>query len=69
MPLLDDYRHTLQDYLERRDRAGLARSLPGLPPMNSDRLVREILDKLNALDQQRAALGANLTSASAATTP
>jgi hypothetical protein len=69
VPLLDEYRRTLEDYLERRDRAGTARSLPGLPPMNSDRLVHEIIDKLDSLDQYRAELAARPTQASTATAP
>ncbi len=66
VPLLDDYRHTIEDYLNRRDRAGMARSLPGLPPMNSDRLVHEIIEKLNGLDQARAVLSVNNPSTSTA---
>jgi hypothetical protein len=54
--ILDDYRRTIDQYLERRDRAGMTRSLPGLPPLDSDRLVHETLQKLDQLDQQRAAL-------------
>jgi hypothetical protein len=64
--LVDEYRRTLEDYLNRRDRAGMARSLPGLPPMNSDRLVRETVDRLDALDQHRANLAAGVTSSTAA---
>jgi hypothetical protein len=60
--LPDEYRRTLDDYIQRRDRAGVARSLPGLPPMNSDRLVRETIEKLNALDQERARLSAGRAS-------
>jgi hypothetical protein len=66
VPLLDDYRRVLESYLERRDRAGVARSLPGLPPMSSDRLVRETIDKLNTLDQQRAELAASAVRTAAA---
>jgi hypothetical protein len=62
--LPDEYRRTLEDYIQRRDRAGVARSLPGLPPMNADRLVRETIEKLNALDQERARLAAGRPSAS-----
>jgi hypothetical protein len=59
VPILDAYRRTIEDYLQRRDRAGMTRSLPGLPALNADRLVAEILQKLNELDQQRSALAAN----------
>lgn len=54
--ILDEYRRTIDQYLERRDRAGMTRSLPGLPPLNSDRLVHETIQKLDQLDQRRAAL-------------
>jgi hypothetical protein len=64
VPLLDGYRQTLQDYLQRRDRAGIARRLSGIPPLDADRLVREIIDKLDALDQQSAELAVRHASAS-----
>jgi hypothetical protein len=66
VPLLDDYRRTLVDYIQRRDRTGVARALPGSPPLNSDRLVREIVDHLDALDRRRAELAVNQAPASAA---
>jgi hypothetical protein len=59
VPVLDAYRRTLDDYLSRRDRAGVARSLPGLPPTNADRLVGEVRGKLDALDRQRAEIAAH----------
>jgi hypothetical protein len=66
VPLLDDYRRVLESYLDRRDRVGIARSLPGLPPMSSDRLVRETIDKLNTLDQRRSDLAASAVRTAAA---
>jgi hypothetical protein len=59
VPILDDYRRTLVDYIQRRPRAGVARSLPGHPALNADRLVAETIDKLDALDRQRAELAAS----------
>jgi hypothetical protein len=53
--LTDDYRQTLEQYLDRRDKSGLARSLPGLPPLLSDVLVRDTVKKLDELDQRKAA--------------
>jgi hypothetical protein len=66
VPLLDNYRRTLEDYIQRRDRVGVARSLPGLPPLNSDRLVHEIIDRLDALDRARAEIAANHAAATTA---
>jgi hypothetical protein len=59
VPILDAYRHAIDDYLNRRDRSGMTRSLPGLPAMNADRLVAEILQKLGELDHERTALAAD----------
>jgi hypothetical protein len=59
VPILDGYRRTIEDYLDRRDRTGMTRSLPGLPPMNADRLVAEILQKFDDLDRQRSTLAAD----------
>jgi hypothetical protein len=56
--LVDEYRATIDAYLAKRDKAGMARSLPGLPPMRADALVRDVVKKLDELDQRRAASGA-----------
>ena len=54
--LVDDYRTTIENYLNKRDQIGTARSLPGLPPMRADLLVGEVVKRLNELDQQRASI-------------
>lgn len=64
--LLDDYRHALENYLDQRDRAGVGRSLAGLPTLNADRLVHATVEKLNNLDRRRAELAATATSTAAA---
>lgn len=51
--LVEDYRATIEDYLGRRDQVGVARSLPGLPAMRADFLVRDVVKKLNDLDVAR----------------
>ncbi|PYK63155.1 MAG: hypothetical protein DME21_03965 [Verrucomicrobia bacterium] len=56
--LVDDYRATIENYLNKRDQVGLARSLPGLPPTRADLLVRDAAKKLNELDQKRASISA-----------
>jgi hypothetical protein len=56
VPLVDDYRRALEDYLAKRDKAGAARSLPGHPETTADRLVRDVTRRLDDLDQRRAAL-------------
>jgi len=55
--LVDEYRATIEAYIARRDKAGVARSLPGLPPMRADYLVRDVVKKLDELDQRRAVFG------------
>jgi hypothetical protein len=52
--LVEDYRATLENYLGKRDQVGVARALPGLPPLRADYLVRDIVKRLNDLDEQRA---------------
>ena len=56
--LVDDYRTTIENYVKQRDQAGVARSLPGLPPMRADLLVRDVVRRLDELDEKRAALRA-----------
>ena len=56
--LVEDYRATIESYVNKRDQAGLARSLPGLPPTRADLLVRDAAKKLNELDQKRASISA-----------
>ena len=51
--LVDDYRGVLSDYLRERSRPGLARRiLPGIP----DELVQRTVNRLNELDQRKAAV-------------
>ena len=56
LSLVDDYRATIENYLNKRDQVGFARSLPGLPPMRADLLVRDVVRRLNELDEIRALL-------------
>ena len=58
LSLVDDYRATIENYLSKRDQAGIARSLPGLPPLRADLLVRDAVKRLNELDGNRAELRA-----------
>ena len=58
LSLVDDYRATIENYLNKRDQVGFARSLPGLPPMRADLLVRDVVRRLNELDEIRALLPA-----------
>jgi hypothetical protein len=51
--LLDAYRQTLEGYLSRRDRVGMARSPAGAPSLAADHLVFAVLTQLDELDQQR----------------
>jgi len=55
---VDDYRATIENYVNKRDQVGLARSLPGLPPMRADLLVRDAAKKLDELDAKRASISA-----------
>ena len=54
--LVEEYRAAIDSYLAKRDQIGMARSLPGLPPMRADFLVSDIVKKLEALDAKRAAV-------------
>jgi hypothetical protein len=56
VPLVDEYRTTLEGYLAKRDKVGNARALPGHPETIADRLVRDVTQKLDELDQRRAGL-------------
>ncbi|PYM11038.1 MAG: hypothetical protein DME18_15125, partial [Verrucomicrobia bacterium] len=58
LSLADDYRVTIENYLNKRDQVGVSRSLPGLPPMRADLLVRDAVKRLNELDENRASLRA-----------
>lgn len=60
--LVDEYRATLDNYLTRHDQLGAARSLPGSPPTRADLLARDVVKRLNELDQQRALFGRPNTS-------
>src|SRR6266511_1847146 len=51
--LVDEYRSAIESYLAKRDKAGVARSLPGLPATRADSLVGDIVKRLNELDQAR----------------
>jgi hypothetical protein len=54
--LVEEYRAAIENYLAKRDQSGMARSLPGLPPLRADFLVAEIVKKLDELDAKRAAV-------------
>ena len=56
--LVEEYRASIENYLAKRDQIGMARSLPGLPPMRADFLVADVVKKLEALDARRAAVSA-----------
>ena len=58
LSLVDEFRATIDNYLARRDTVGFARSLPGLPAMRADLLVRDVVRKLNELDEKRASFAA-----------
>jgi len=60
--LVDEYRSIVDGYLDKHDRIGAARSLPGLPATHADLLVRETVGKLNELDLRRAVFGTPNTS-------
>ena len=55
--LVDEYRNTIESYLTKRDKAGVARSLPGVPATRADAVVRDVVKKLNDLDQARGSFG------------
>ncbi len=54
--LVEEYRATIENYLAKRDQIGMARSLPGLPPMRADFLVTAVIRQLEELDARRAAV-------------
>ncbi len=56
--LVEEYRAAIDSYLAKRDQIGMARSLPGLPPMRADSLVADVVKKLDGLDARRAAVSA-----------
>ena len=60
--LVDEYRATLDNYLTRHDQLGVARSLSGLPPTRADLLARDVVKRLNELDERRALFGRPNTS-------
>ena len=41
---------------DRLAQVGISRSLPGLPPMRADLLVRDVVKRLNELDENRSSL-------------
>ena len=54
--LVEEFRATIENYLAKRDQTGMARLLPGLPPMRADFLVADVVKKLDALDARRAGI-------------
>jgi len=54
--LVEENRATIENYLAKRDQVGMARSLPGLPPLRADFLVADVVRRLNELDAMRGAL-------------
>ncbi len=52
--LLDEYRGVIESYLNKRDQSGIPRALPGMAPLEADHLVRNVVRKLDELDQKRA---------------
>lgn len=56
LSLVDQYRAAIEGYLGKRDQVGISRSLPGLPPMRADLLVRDVVKRLNELDEKRSSL-------------
>jgi len=54
--LVEEYRAAIENYFAKRDQIGMARSLPGLPPLRADFLVVEVVKKLDELDAKRAAV-------------
>ena len=57
-PLVGEYRATIEDYIERRDKAGMVPSLPGLARQRSESLAGNVIRNLNDLDSKRAGLSA-----------
>jgi hypothetical protein len=55
VPLLDEYCHLLEFYLQTRGQAGFAAERRGQPSIDSKMLVQDTLRKLTILDQQRRA--------------
>jgi len=55
--LVTEYQTTIDSYLKRRDQAGIPRALPGMAPLQADALVKDVLKRLDELDQRRAAFG------------
>jgi hypothetical protein len=55
--LVDEYRATIDAYLDKRDKVGVARSSPGLVPARADSLLRDAVKKLDELDLRRTAFG------------
>lgn len=55
--LVVDYRTSIDSYLKRRDQSGIPRALPGMAPLQADALVKEVIKRLDELDQKRAAFG------------
>src|SRR5439155_7144926 len=53
--LVEEFRATIENYLAKRDPIGMARSLPGLPPLRADFLVVDVVKKLDDLDAKRGA--------------
>ena len=64
--LVDDYRSVIEGYLNKRDQSGAVRSLPGLPPLRADFLVRDAVKALNELDVKRDSLRTAPTPAASA---
>jgi hypothetical protein len=56
--LVQEYRSGIENYLAMRDQSGVARSLPGLPPLRADFLVADVVKKLDELDARRATVSA-----------
>jgi len=54
--LVEEYRAAIENYLAKRDQIGMARSLPGLPPLRADFLVVDVVKKLDELDAKCAAV-------------
>jgi len=62
---VEEYRAGIESYLAKRDQIGMARSLPGLPPLRADFLVADVVKKLDEVDAKRAAV--SVTNAPSAT--
>lgn len=55
--LIEEYRTTIDSYISQRDQSGMPRALPGMAPLQADRLVRNTIKRLSDLDQKRATYG------------